>query len=110
MSLRNSTIPNDFRLAVVRDLIRTTARETRSGKPGAVDRQNVLKSIAAELQARVDSAKSDPIQAIEKQLALLTEIKGPHNTAPDRMIGLAMVTIQHWPLMRAALENYRETT
>jgi hypothetical protein len=108
VSLRNSTIPNDFRLAVIRDLIRVTARDTRSGKPGAVDRQNVLKSIAAELQSRIDSGALKTLTAIDEQLADLTKVPGPHTNSPGLMIRLAMVTIQHWPLIRAALESYRE--
>lgn len=109
MSLRNSTVTNEQKLQIVEGLIvREELDARRYGKRQHTDRAMALKCIAGEIRARLETKRDQAQADIEERLAAtLTSRSGP-NYAQGQLAQLAITVIQHWPLLRQALESFKQ--
>lgn len=86
--------------------------EARKGRrdPGSVAHEHyqILKSIAEDLQARVELPRNQTLGAMERALYALVRSKTALGYEDGKMNAVAQVVVHKWPTIRAALERYGE--
>ena len=104
MSLKLYTI--EEKLGVMHSLI-TDARHARNESPQSMSRRRyeILKSIAADLRARVEFARSDALDDMTRTLELVVESKDESGRYSEkRLITAANMLIIRWPAVSQALQ------
>lgn len=108
MGLRTSTIDNRERLEAVEALMGLCRRQASLGSPVHKARLATLKSLAGELQTRAEAQRAEGLAALQEQIERVKESPTPPNYDQGQLVRLATIVIQQWPLIRQAIETYRE--
>lgn len=71
---------------------------------------DILKSLAAELRARLDIPRAISLGELERALLNMKRSKTPLGYDRNKMAAVTEVLIKHWPFVRLALEHFGEET
>lgn len=104
MSLRNAVVSNEEKLDVVQNLLGHAITTSRSDTATPLHHKRVraLKALAGELNARIRSSRERGLRELEQQVARVHD----SNKDQGQMIALAFKVVQHWPLIRQAIEAF----
>lgn len=96
------------KLAFVEDLILVSRRvAVDAGKdPDILHRLNLLKAIAADLGARVDSAPSIALERLDGRIRVVARSKTALGYSMESLRGLGDEVIARWPVIKQALELF----
>lgn len=112
MSLNLSTL--EQKLAAIERTIDQTREAMRSGAAPTdeeVAHYHALKAISVDIRARQALPRNEALGALEQELARMKAsiVRGrPGGYDHGKMIGVANVLISKWPIVRQALERFKQ--